>query len=380
MYDDEEYPEDEDTDDADDAKAATHRLGFFFRAWREVSSTGPIRKATLDTVHRMRADASAEARSAKAAPIGKRALADVTNENGKTTFTSERKKPSPPRRFFNLVASPFARRRHPDSPHSDWGSSSSDFESEGVSAVATARRSRGSAPGDRSSPQSDSSDVWMSAGAAAFTPGSVASGAVTSRPPVSPRFASAQSRRARASATPTVYFPFSPSSEDSLSDATARAGAPAPASPATPGSLSSEVSEAASLSPGALDRAADAFVVDDAKSPGPMGPVLHAKRHAKASATVYTLSPTSPLVGPRRGDSTSSSPGSESEASEAGRNLNPWRKRSSPPGSRANKHAAAAAVGAPAGFVTAARAAFEREAAANTFDAPTPARGSRVRR
>jgi hypothetical protein len=37
-------------------------------------------------------------------------------------------------------------------------------------------------------------------------------------------------------------------------------------------------------------------------------------------------------------------------------------------------------VGAPAGFVTAARAAFEREAAAAAFDAPTPARGSRVRR
>ena len=369
------------------AEAGREAEAAAFRAWREVSSAGPIRKATLDTVHRMRADANADATrprvvSTRHAEAPARALADRTNVNVDSgrAAGAEKKKPSPPRRFFNLVASPFARRRRGDSPHSDWGSSSSDFESEGVSAVATARRSRGSAPGDRSSPQSDSSDVWMSAGAAAFTPGSVASGAVTSRPPVSPRFASAQSRRARASATPTVYFPFSPSSEDSLSDATARAGAPAPASPATPGSLSSEVSEAASLSPGALDRAADAFVVDDAKSPGPMGPVLHAKRHAKASATVYTLSPTSPLVGPRRGDSTSSSPGSESEASEAGRNLNPWRKRSSPPGSRANKHAAAAAVGAPAGFVTAARAAFEREAAANTFDAPTPARGSRVRR
>jgi hypothetical protein len=375
------------SDDADDAKAATHRLGFFFRAWREVSSTGPIRKATLDTVHRMRADASAEARSAKAAPIGKRALADVTNENGKTTFTSEKKKPSPPRRFFNLVASPFARRRrHPDSPHSDWGSSGSDFESEGVSTAAAARRSRGAASRDDASPGSDSSDVWMSAGAATSTPGSVASGAVASRPPVSPRFESARSRGARASATPTVYFPSSPSSEDSFSaSASAARAAPAPASPATPGSLSSEVSEVASLSsPGVLDRVADAFVLDDAKSPGPMGPVLRSdksksKSKSKTGSTVYTLSPTSPLVGPRRGDSTSSE-GSPSEESEGGREFIDSRKRSSPPGSRANKHAAAAAVGAPAGFVTAARAAFEREAAANTFDSPNPARGSRVRR
>jgi hypothetical protein len=132
-----------------------------------------------------------------------------------------------------------------------------------------------------------------------------------------------------------------------------------------------------------LDRVADAFVLDDAKSPGPMGPVLRSdksksKSKSKTGSTVYTLSPTSPLVGPRRGDSTSSegSPSEESEGSE----FIDSRKRSSPPGSRANKHAAAAAVGAPAGFVTAARAAFEREAAANTFDSPNPARGSRVRR
>lgn len=374
------------SDDADDAKAATHRLGFVFRAWREVSSTGPIRKATLDTVHRMRADASAEARSApsgnaNAAPVGKRALADVTNENG-ATFTSEKKKPSPPRRFFNLVASPFARRhRHPDSPHSDWGSSGSDFESEGVSTAAAARRSRGAASRDDASPGSDSSDVWMSAGAATSTPGSVASGAVASRPPVSPRFESARSRGTRTSATPTVYFPSSPSSEDSFSaSASAARAAPAPASPATPGSLSSEVSEVASLSsPGVLHRVAEAFVLDDAKSPGPMGPVLRgdkSKSKSKTGSTVYTLSPTSPLVGTRRGDS-SSSEGSPSESIEIDFDS---RKRSSPPGSRANKHAAAAAVGAPAGFVTAARAAFEREAAANTFDSPNPARGSRVRR
>ena len=373
---------------ADEKNAARGSPASAFRAWREVSSTGPIRRATLDTVHRMRADASAETSSRprgesarNAAPPS--ALADRTNVSTRRE-KSEKKKPSPPRRFFNLVASPFARRRRGDSPHSDWGSSGSDFESEGVSTGAAALRSRGSAPHDRSSPQSDSSDVWMSAGAATSTPGSVASGAVASRPPVSPRFESARSRGARASATPTVYFASSPSSEDSFSAATARAGAPAPASPATPGSLSSEVSEAPSL--GALDGVADAFELDDAKSPGSMGPVLNPTRHSKPSSTVYTLSPTSPLVGPRRGDSTSSSPGSASEsealgsADSAGVAFFPSRKRTSPPGSRANKHAAAAAVGAPAGFVTAARAAFEREAAANTFDAPTPARGSRVRR
>jgi hypothetical protein len=112
-----------------------------------------------------------------------------------------------------------------------------------------------------------------------------------------------------------------------------------------------------------------------------MGPVLRSdkiksKSKSKSGSTVYTLSPTSPLVGPRRGDSTSS----EGSLSEEGSEFMDSRKRSSPPGSRANKHAAAAAVGAPAGFVTAARAAFEREAAANTFDSPNPARGSRVRR
>jgi hypothetical protein len=134
---------------------------------------------------------------------------------------------------------------------------------------------------------------------------------------------------------------------------------------------------------------ADAFVLDDAKSPGPMGPVLrepktNARAVSKSNSTVYTLSPTSPLVGTRRGDSSdslSASPSSASEASDGPlTSSGVSRKRSSPPGSRANKHAAAAAVGAPAGFVTAARAAFEREAAANTFDSPNPARGSRVRR
>ena len=383
------------SDDAGSAEAAkatnaTHAVGAF-RAWREVSSTGPIRKATLDTVHRMRADANAEENAnamttRRAAPFDVGTLADRTNVD--TRDSSGKKKPSPPRRFFNLVASPFARRRRGDSPHSDWGSSGSDFESEGVSTGAAARRTEaGSASRGRSSPSSDSSDVWMSAGAAMSTPGSVASGAVASRPPASPRLESARSQGARASATPTVYFPASPSSEDSFSAATARAGAPAPASPATPGSLSSEVSEDAS--PGALDRVADAFVLDDAKSPGPMGPVLrepktNARAVSKTNSTVYTLSPTSPLVGTRRGDSSdslSASPSSASEASDGPLTLSGVsRKRSSPPGSRANKHAAAAAVGAPAGFVTAARAAFEREAAAAAFDAPTPARGSRVRR
>ena len=387
------------SDDAGSAEAAaaraTNAVGAF-RAWREVSSTGPIRKATLDTVHRMRADANAEenanATTRRAAPFDVGALADRTNvdthDRVRNRDSSGKKKPSPPRRFFNLVASPFARRRRGDSPHSDWGSSGSDFESEGVSTGAAARRTEaGSASRGRSSPSSDSSDVWMSAGAAMSTPGSVASGAVASRPPASPRFESARSRGARASATPTVYFPASPSSEESFSAATARAGAPAPASPATPGSLSSEVSEDAS--PGALDRVADAFVLDDAKSPGPMGPVLrepktNARAVSKTNSTVYTLSPTSPLVGTRRGDSSdslSASPSSASEASDGPLTLSGVsRKRSSPPGSRANKHAAAAAVGAPAGFVTAARAAFEREAAAAAFDAPTPARGSRVRR
>ena len=387
------------SDDAGSAEAAaaraTNAVGAL-RAWREVSSTGPIRKATLDTVHRMRADANAEenanATTRRAAPFDVGALADRTNvdthDRVRNRDSSGKKKPSPPRRFFNLVASPFARRRRGDSPHSDWGSSGSDFESEGVSTGAAARRTEaGSASRGRSSPSSDSSDVWMSAGAAMSTPGSVASGAVASRPPASPRFESARSRGARASATPTVYFPASPSSEDSFSAATARAGAPAPASPATPGSLSSEVSEDAS--PGALDRVADAFVLDDAKSPGPMGPVLrepktNARAVSKTNSTVYTLSPTSPLVGTRRGDSSdslSASPSSASEASDGPlTSSGVSRKRSSPPGSRANKHAAAAAVGAPAGFVTAARAAFEREAAAAAFDAPTPARGSRVRR
>ena len=163
---------------------------------------------------------------------------------------------------------------------------------------------------------------------------------------------SPRGRGRRASATPTVYFPASPSSEESSPPRPRAPAAPAPASPATPGSLSSEVSEDAS--PGALDRVADAFVLDDAKSPGPMGPVLrepktNARAVSKTNSTVYTLSPTSPLVGTRRGDSSdslSASPSSASEASDGPLTLSGVsRKRSSPPGSRANKHAAAAARG-----------------------------------
>jgi hypothetical protein len=352
------------SDDAGSAEAAkatnaTHAVGAF-RAWREVSSTGPIRKATLDTVHRMRADANAETNAnamttRRAAPFDVGALADRTNVD--TRDSSGKKKPSPPRRFFNLVASPFARRRRGDSPHSDWGSSGSDFESEGVSTGAAARRTEaGSASRGRSSPSSDSSDVWMSAGAAMSTPGSVASGAVASRPPASPRFESARSRGARASATPTVYFPCLAFLGRLLlrrDRARRRASAGVTRHPrvalergfrgreprrARPrGGLRSCSTTPSPPAPWARCCANRRRTL--ARFPSRTPPCTRCRRRPRwwerGAATRATLSAPRPRARPEASDGPLTSSGVS-------------RKRSSPPGSRANKHAAAAAVGAPA--------------------------------
>ena len=151
--------------------------------------------------------------------------------------------------------------------------------------------------------------------------------------------------------TPTVYFPESPE-EAALEEELRR-----------------------------LERAdaiaADFVAEDNVVSPGPtsMARVGHKLSGLHAhTATVYTLSPTSPLVGPRdgapsRSPSTSSGSGSGSEGGSS--------RRASPPGD----NAAAAAV--RGGHVAAARAVFEREAAMRSYESHSPVvahRGSRVRR
>ena len=300
------------SDDAGSAEAAaaraTNAVGAF-RAWREVSSTGPIRKATLDTVHRMRADANAEenanATTRRAARFGVDALADRTASTH-TIASGIVTRPGRRNPRLPVVSSTWSRRRSrgggAGTRRTPTGArrartSSPRASPRGAAALANRGRLGFARP---VSPSSDSSDVWMSAGAAMSTPGSVASGAVASRPPASPRFESARSRGARASATPRcTSLPRLPRKNPSPP----RPRAPARQRrrhPPPPGSLSSEVSEDAS--PGALDRVADAFVLDDAKSPGPMGPVLrepktNARAVSKTNSTVYTLSPTSPLVG-----------------------------------------------------------------------------------
>ena len=134
----------------------------------------------------------------------------------------------------------------------------------------------------------------------------------------------------------------------------------------TPGSLlTHKLSEDAS--PGALDRVADAFVLDDAKRPRPHGPVLREPKTRRARA-VSKRGPHSTRCRPGRprGD------GNEARRLErlsqrlalervrgVGRPVNVVGRIAEtvvPAGRPRDKHAAAAAVGAPAGFVTAARA------------------------
>lgn len=385
-----------DTQRDEDLLVMTHKKNRAFRAWRDIAATGPISKHTLATVHKMQDE---EDEVVHSTPITTRerhqvkALADRTNLTvGQNT---SEKKPSPPRRIFNLIATPFRKdKRSGGSPHGDWGTSESDADSYGVSGGVSGvssgvssyaqRRQRSVTP---ESPSSSSSDIWMSAGAGLSTPGSVTSRGVTSNAPGTKGFESAKSRMTgntfgRASATPTVYFPHSPASEDSFSEVTPGvSGAARGAS--TDSTLSVESlslgKSSASSTPTIerLNAMADEFVLEDTKSPGPMKALGLFRRHQpKSNSTNYELSPTSPLVGVRHAQVSRSPSSSEmSDDSEL-----EHRKRSSSPGSRAHKNAAAASLGAPTGFVTAARAAFEREAQARSYDAPTPTRGSRVRR
>jgi hypothetical protein len=390
----------------EDLLVTAHRTRRAFLAWHDVAATGPIGRHAADVVHRMHYENDNEIVAATprsqtntrvhATPFTTQTrtrevpfpLADRTNAPAPKTVskTVSTKKPSPPRRFFNLIASPFAKRREfrNDSPQHDWGSSGSDVDTEGVSAGGGAasrggRQVSNSSMGNQSTNDlSSSSDLWMSAGAALSTPGSVTSFGVTSRAPAPGAFelAAAETSRNAGGATPTVYFPSSPSHS---------AGAYSDASPEVEskhgrgGRAGAGNNAVATPEHTRLSRIADEFVWEDTKSPGPMGPVFR-KGSKSPRNTEYELSPTSPLVGTRYGEQSRSPSSSETSGDEYKSFETKKMSRTSPPGSRGNKNAAAASVGAPSGFVTAARAAFEREAAARSYDAPTPTRGSRVRR
>ena len=421
----------------EDAAVADARARLSFGAWRKVAGTGPIAKASERAFVEVKEETEILRTPAPAPKSAPRALADLTNAEvtpatsvkptpGPTsvkptpgpTSVKPTPGPTPPRRFFNLIATPFARRRNrggrdSDSPHSDWGSS----ESETSAGVSRAPESRGatSARSDWGSSESETSadasrapesagstgssaELWGSAGGALTTPSSGAASSKRRRDDAS-AFTSARrfvdrlemsesdegsgstkrsptndastspvtavtatespfesaatsawhsaSRGARAvGRTPTVYFPESPE-EEALEEELRR-----------------------------LERAdaiaADFVAEENVVSPGPasMARVGH-KLSGLHTATVYTLSPTSPLVGPRDG-APSRSP-STSSGSESGST-----RRTSPPGD----NAAAAAV--RGGHVAAARAVFEREAAMRSYESHSspvvPHRGSRVRR
>ena len=153
----------------EDAAVADARARLSFGAWRKVAGTGPIAKASERAFVEVKEETEILRTPAPAPKSAPRALADLTNAEV-TPATSVKPTPgptsvkptpgpTPPRRFFNLIATPFARRRNrggrdSDSPHSDWGSSESE-----TSAESRAPESRGatSARSDWGSSESETS-------------------------------------------------------------------------------------------------------------------------------------------------------------------------------------------------------------------------------
>ena len=296
-------------------------------------------------------------------------------------------------------------------PHSDWGSSESEM-SVGASRAPESAGSTGS-----------SAELWASAGGA-MSMSTPSSGAATSKPArdAFPAFPARESepRRERerddaSTFTSTRRFVdrLDASESEDADDAAANARSASPLTAVTAvtatespfESVATSAWHSASRGAGAAGRTptvyfpespeeaaleeelrrlerADAIAADfvaegNVVSPGPtsMARVGHKLSGLHThTATVYTLSPTSPLVGPRdgapsRSPSTSSGSGSGSEGGSS--------RRASPPGD----NAAAAAV--RGGHVAAARAVFEREAAMRSYESHSPVvahRGSRVRR
>ena len=383
-----------------------------FGSWRRVASRGPIVKATAETVGRMREDEregservpatgprrTRRSRAPRAAtPTRKKPPTPPTTRVLAGAGTT--KKPSPPRRFFNLIASPFARRRRAGSPHSDWGSSSSETsDALGVSGYAhggspsaswaptfaSAAASVGDdTPSSGSGSSSRHSDAWVSAGNASAmsfnTPGSVTSGAAAASLSRRRRRRRRPRERAPASAAgagpPTVYFP-----ESTAKKTTGSAFG-----------VERDVEEEAAALEAELARLGTEFATPEAvASPGPM--VFERSKLAAIhpQPTVYTLSPTSPLVvpdarrdggGPSRSASSASpseSGGSASESDASGASGGFFARGEKRTFARPGNNAAAASI--RAGVVSAARAAFEKEAASRAIASPSETRGSRARR
>ena len=368
-----------------------------FGSWRRVASRGPIVKATAETVGRMRederegsewvpGDGSPEDAKKPRAPRGDADSEEASYASDDARPAGSTKKPSPPRRFFNLIASPFARRRRAGSPHSDWGSSSSETsDALGVSGYAGGETASvgDDTPDSGSGSSSRHSDAWVSAGNASAmsfnTPGSVTSGAAAASSrgggggggggPGS-AFASAAGGR-----TPTVYFP-----ESTAKKTTGSAFG-----------VERDVEEEAAALEAELARLGTEFATPEAvASPGPM--VFERSKLAAIhpQPTVYTLSPTSPLVvpdarrdggGPSRSASSASpseSGGSASESDASGASGGFFARGEKRTFARPGNNAAAASI--RAGVVSAARAAFEKEAASRAIASPSETRGSRARR
>ena len=211
------------------------------------------------------------------------------------------------------------------------------------------------------------------------TPGSVTSGAAAASSrgggggggggPGS-AFASAAGGR-----TPTVYFP-----ESTAKKTTGSAFG-----------VERDVEEEAAALEAELARLGTEFATPEAvASPGPM--VFERSKLAAIhpQPTVYTLSPTSPLVvpdarrdggGPSRSASSASpseSGGSASESDASGASGGFFARGEKRTFARPGNNAAAASI--RAGVVSAARAAFEKEAASRAIASPSETRGSRARR
>ena len=405
---------------------ADARARLSFGAWRKVAGTGPIAKASERAFVEVKEETEILRTPAPAPKSAPRALADLTNAEV-TPATSVKPTPgptsvkptpgpTPPRRFFNLIATPFARRRNrggrdSDSPHSDWGSSESETSAESRApesrGATSARSDWGSSESETSAdasraPESagstgSSAELWGSAGGRSPPPRAAQPrrnvGETTrprSHPPVvsstawrCPRATRARARRSARRRTTRRRRPSPPSPRPNRRSSPLRRprGTPPPRR-ARGGTHPHRVFPREPRGGGVGGGASTTRTRrrhrrgfrrrGKRRLPGPasMARVGH-KLSGLHTATVYTLSPTSPLVGPRDG-APSRSP-STSSGSESGST-----RRTSPPGD----NAAAAAV--RGGHVAAARAVFEREAAMRSYESHSspvvPHRGSRVRR
>ena len=175
--------------------------------------------------------------------------------------------------------------------------------------------------------------------------------------------------------TPTVYFPESTAKKTTGSEF----------------GVERDVEEEAAALEAELARLGTEFATPEAvASPGPM--VFERSKLAAIhpQPTVYTLSPTSPLVvpdarrdggGPSRSASSASpseSGGSASESDASGASGGFFARGEKRTFARPGNNAAAASI--RAGVVSAARAAFEKEAASRAIASPSETRGSRARR